>query len=273
MAGSAQVYITFFIDNRPGSVHIAGQTAFREHVVQLVQDVLVGPDGHLLPAHFLRQFFQDAQDLLLFRQFQFPQLVVHVDDGLGLHEQRSAGSALIVDDARQSRPVLRLDGHHVATLPHGDDSVLQVGLVVRRVYDLVDLAADILVLLKNGPADAAQFGTGAIGDLVLRQDASLDLVLQVLQHRDGGNKALDRLHRLQFFSVQKRLGTSGRLQVICHLQQLLRGQAALLCRQVHDALDVVEPAQRRRSFLEHHLHGFVRRLQLVLDPARFAGRL
>ena len=52
----------------------------------------------------------------------------------------------------------------------------------------------------------------------------------------------ERKARQQFFRVKERFRPSCGLQVICHLQQLLRGQAALFRRQVHDAFDVVEPA-------------------------------
>ena len=171
---------SLFVDLRLHGPHVAGEAALGEHHVQLEQDILIRPDLKLRSSDPGAELSQDPLDLLLLCELQLPQLVVHVDDGLRLDEQGRSRRGLVVDYARHPGLVLQLYRDHITAVPHGDDGILKVCLVLRRSHDLLDLGSYRLVDPQDVAPDAAKLRTGAVRHLVLRKDAAGDLVLKAL---------------------------------------------------------------------------------------------
>ena len=85
------------------------------------------------------------------------------------------------------RFVLSVDRQAVASVTHGDDGILQIRAAA--VQDAVELRVDAVVDAVHGAADLMQAGARVVTDLILREDAALDFIVdgcdrfQAAEHR------------------------------------------------------------------------------------------
>ena len=175
MAGPFQLDIV--PQHRLHAPHFGRQLGPGEDTVQGDEGAVVVLDALLEAGAVGGQLRQDALDLLLLLQFQLLQLIVGVDHAHRLDEEGAAGAGHIVDQAGNFVLMLALHRHHIAPTPHGDDIVLQVlGLVggdepVEHIPHLARRRPDVA-------ADVRQLGGGGVGDLLLAENGSGDLLLQ-----------------------------------------------------------------------------------------------
>ena len=73
------------------------------------------------------------------------------------------------------RFVLSLDRQAVASVTHGDDGILQIRAAA--VQDAVELRVDAVVDAVHGAADLVKSWARIVADLILGEDAALDLVV------------------------------------------------------------------------------------------------
>ena len=106
-----------------------------------------------------------------------------------------------MDHAREARLILCLHRETVAAIAHGDDRVLQQGTAA--VQDAVQRRVDALLQGMLFLTYAEETGTCVVGDLILREDAADDFLI-------------DRRERLDVTEVRRQC-------IVCRfLSELLR---------------------------------------------------
>ena len=113
---------------------------------------------------------------------------------------------------------LGFDWQTVASVAHGDHSVLQIASGCAVVDHVVHLGANPVVHAAHGTADGTQCAACVVGNLVLCENAALNLVIERCQRFDFGAKirSVNRLE-LPHFSEREnaftRLAASKREQI------------------------------------------------------------
>ena len=209
---------------RLDGAHLIGKLGLGEDHVQLRQQLVVRLDLIPVLGGHGGQLRQDALDLRLLRQGQLPQGVVGVDGAHGLNEEGAAGGGHVVHQAGDGGLALRLDRHHVAVAPHGDDGLPQGLGVGGRRDDFVQGFLDLGALCPHFAADRSQLAAGGVGDLVLGEDGPGDAVLEVAVGHELVEQGIeDGVHVV---AVAVGLDGAGAAQHPGDAQQLCGGQAA-----------------------------------------------
>ena len=94
-----------------------------------------------------------------------------------------------MDHAWNKRLCLRFDRETVAPVAHGNDGVLQIASGRGVVDHGVHLCADLIVHSAHGAPDRVQRAAGVVGNLVLCENAALDLVIERCQRFDFSEKS------------------------------------------------------------------------------------
>ena len=84
---------------------------------------------------------------------------------------------------------LGFDWQTVASVAHGDHSVLQIASGCAVVDHVVHLGANPVVHAAHGAADGTQCAACVVGNLVLCENAALDLVIERCQRFDFSEKS------------------------------------------------------------------------------------
>ena len=84
---------------------------------------------------------------------------------------------------------LGFDWQTVASVAHGDHSVLQIASGCAVVDHVVHLGANPVVHAAHGTADGTQCAARIVGNLVLCENAASDLVIERCQRFDFGEKS------------------------------------------------------------------------------------
>ena len=163
------------VKERLRGVHVHGQLRLGKDEIQQGHDFLVVRQLQRMLSGQGAEVGQDFLDLFLFLQLQLPETVVQLHDGRRLDEIGGSGGGLVVDHAVYLRLVFRLDGNAVAVAPHGDDGVLQVGAVGAAEH-IGELGVYLVVGLDHSPPDALELGACVVCDLLLGEDAVVDLI-------------------------------------------------------------------------------------------------
>jgi hypothetical protein len=109
-----------------------------EDPVHLAQSLHEG--GEVLDplADPIRELGQDPQDFLFLGSDHFGQLVVGVNHGLRLDEERPAALRAIVHDSAHTVPGIGAQRNHVAAMPHGHEAVARGLDVLKHPFELTD---------------------------------------------------------------------------------------------------------------------------------------
>ena len=271
MPGPPQVDGPVPANLRAHAVHLVAELAPGKDQVQMDQRVVVPLDILPVGRRFRGQLRQNAFDLLLLLGLQLDQLVVGLDNAHGLHEQRGAGGGNVVDQTRQIAFVLCLYRHHKATVPLGDDSLLQNLAVAGGGDDLLQNLAALGLGRPHMPPDIRQLRAGRVGDGVLVHDAALDLLLQKTVAMEGQKQVVDgRLFRGLVVEVLP--GPAGGGQHPRDGQQLPGIQAAAPVRPVQGLRHRLHAGKRRASMEADHRPGGVGLVQQAQDLLRLRLR-
>ena len=210
------------------AIHGPGKLPFCHKKIQPDQKFLIILDIVLFLRHCGRKLGQYPGNLRLFRKLQFSKLVVEIDDGLGLDKERSSGLGLVVNDPRKSCAVFLFYRNYISAVSHGNDGILQIRPVFRRIDNLIDLRFYGFVLSCHGAANASQLRRGVVTHLVFAQDTLIDpfrqfrLWLQQFGHRpdQGKGRKIPALHKADDSPCDS--------QIVADLQQLFHGQNSAL---------------------------------------------
>ena len=121
----AQLYPALVVHNGCPGPHPVGQFCLGEDHVQPDEHFHIQPDVLGIARRLGGQLGQNALDLLLLLDFQFPQGVVGVDGGHGLHEVSRPRGGHVVNHTGYIIFALGLYRHHIPALPDGDDGLPQ----------------------------------------------------------------------------------------------------------------------------------------------------
>ena len=108
---------------------MSGEGGLGKNKVQLCQKLLIGAYLLGIGSGLIAQVRQHGFDLFFLLRFQFPKLIVQLDNGHRLNEQRGACGRLVMDHAGYLAFMFGFYRQTVAPVPHGDDRVLKVGAV------------------------------------------------------------------------------------------------------------------------------------------------
>ena len=221
----------------------AAQQSLGEDKVQFRQLFLCFRHGGSIRRGFSGQRRQDPGNLLLFLQFPLFQLIAHFHRGHGFNEQRRAGRALVMDQARYAGAEFRLYRQHIPVVSYRDDRILQGLLQSRGVDHLVQLFPDPVLRAAQVPPDVHQLTAGPVGDLVFGNNSVRNILFNV-----PGYKQAFRLcpqDRRVFPVGHKRvLRRAACPQQLRHVQQHPRAQASAFLTDHQRRLDIRESDQR-----------------------------
>ena len=123
----------------------------------------------------LRQRGQYAFDLMLFLFLYRNDVVVELDRGEGLDEDRRAAGRRAVNDANQLSPTLCFDRKHRAAVSHGNDLILEHLLGVLLFEVGLEDAFKTSAELEETRSQPAELGAGVVLDLAaFRVDGFFD---------------------------------------------------------------------------------------------------
>ena len=259
---------------RQAAFHVVGHPGLREGEVELGGDFdaarRLGGD----PPHGLGQEPEDARFLGPLLRLQFAERVAELEHVLGLDEEGLARRGGVVDDALDLAPVLRLQGHHVATVPHGVDRIAEQLPIPGGV------GLDPLLEAEGGlllPASDAREGGRC---LVAHRPVPLEGVEQAVLDVAPLGKALgvgEEQREVVAPRDEERLrGAHGR-ERLSDLAELLPAQDAALLRPPERLTRVADASQRRHGVLSKgvvRLSGEVDEVPGVVRPegrAQFGG--
>ena len=174
--------------------HVLGELCLGKGEVDRAEDAAVLlKDGTLL-ADLGREVAQDALDLLLLGERQLLDVVVELDDGHRLDEERRARGRLVVDDAREARAVLLLDGDDVALVADRDNGVLEELLVLGIVEDARDALLDVRLGGVELAADAPQLDARVLAHGAVLVDRIVEQAFELAEDLDAARPLLERRH-------------------------------------------------------------------------------
>src|SRR6202035_4351887 len=126
-------------------------------------------------AQKLRQFAQDAQDLVLLFFAQANQLIVQVDGLERLDEERVSAAAGAVDDAVNLALLARDYRHHETIVAKRDELFLQCSVVVMSAQKSFERNLDLALLLVDIAAQALQRHAGIVGQRRVGKDLAAEV--------------------------------------------------------------------------------------------------
>ena len=182
MTALQDVDVVVIVQHRTGGPHGGCQLRLREDEVEVREDLDVPTDLVRVGHQGAGQGVQNLLDLLLFVGLELTDVIIQLDDAHRLDEERRARRTLVVDHARKARLILGLHRETVATIAHGDDRVLQQGTAA--VQDTVQCRVDALLQGMLFLTDAEKTGTCVVGDLILREDAADDFLIDRRERLD-----------------------------------------------------------------------------------------
>ena len=175
MPALQDIDVVVIIQHRTGGPHGGRQLRLREDEVEVREDLDILSNLFSVWHQGAGQGIQDLLDLLLFVGLELTDVIIQLDDAHRLDEERRSRRTLVVDHAREARLILRLHRETVATIAHGDDRVLQQGTAA--VQNPVQRRVDALLQRMLFFTYAEETGTRIVGDLILREDAADDLLI------------------------------------------------------------------------------------------------
>ena len=212
MTGVHQFQTALLVELGPDAALLPSQDGLGEDAVEtpqqqeaVVQLVRIGLQQGGQP----RQY---ALDLLLLVQQKLLILVPQLHHRRRLDEQGLARAALVMDEARDLPPMLRLHRDGVAAVAHGDDGILQILLIPGAADDAVELVPHLLRGDLHLPPDASQLRGCAVRHLLLGEDAAGDLVLDGRLSREPiGHQAQQPVASLLLAAQDRFPGPAGHL--------------------------------------------------------------
>ena len=222
MPGISQLHNTLIIHDRCPGPHPVGKLCLCEDHIQLGQHPHIQLNILPVGSCFRRKLRKDPLDLLAFLDLQLPQGIVRVHSGHRLHKISRAGGGHIVNQAGHVRPVLTLDGHHIAAVTDGDDGIPQIFGIGRRRDDLLQAILDLSSLDAHMAADVTKGSRRIVRDLLFRQNRTADAVFQIFVGGQRHKKCIQ--NRLLVILGHITLDIPGTTQNTCDSQQLHRLQ-------------------------------------------------
>ena len=294
VAGAAQVKHGARMDRQGGCVFLAGArghrmgTAKGQHLgddrVQILRVASLGKEQIQVREHLHRavdvgrflcyqvaQVGQDAADLSLLLQFQFPHLVAHLHHGQGFHEEGGAAGRLVVNQSWNAPLVLGLEGDNVAAVALGDEGFLKVLSDFGVVDHALQSLGETFPLLAQPPADVGQFGAGRVHHLARVVQTAPDFVGHVLT-RLNLRGPIGQVGVLVLPTYDGLANNARPLQGAANVQQFVREQHLPPVSLIDQGADVVDAAHVQRGGLEEQsrLAGFLQPPAHVLQvPGRF----
>ena len=174
--------------------HVLGELCLGKGEVDRAEDAAVLLKDCALLADLRREVAQDALDLLLLGERQLLDVVVELDDGHRLDEERRARGRLVVDDAREARAVLLLDGDDVALVANRDDGVLEELLILGIVEDARDALLDVRLGGVELAADAPQLDARVLAHGAVLVDGVVEQAFELTEDLDAARPLLERRH-------------------------------------------------------------------------------
>ena len=246
MAGVVETDAALLVELGPDANLFPGQDGLGEDAVEARQEHQTVVELVGVGLQQSGEARQNALHLLLLVQQQLFILVPQLHHRRGLDEQGLARAALVVDEARDLPPMLRLHGDGVAAVAHGDDGVLQVLLVPGAADDAIELIAHLLRGQLHLPPDAGELRGGVVRHLLLGEDAAGDLALNGgLGREPVGDEAQEAVASLLLAAQDRFPGPAGHLQTPLRRQQLPHGQGQHRAHAAQGSANVGEQVEGR----------------------------
>lgn len=260
MARLAKVRAALAVELRAVCLHHLREARLGEGEVEVAEDAAVLGERPAVLVDLGGQVAQDALDLLLLGERQLLDVVVELDDGHRLDEERRARGRLVVDDAREARAVLLLDGDDVALVAHGDDGVLEEFLVLGIVEDARDALLDVRLGGVELAADAPQLDARVLAHGAVLVDGVVEQALELAEDLDAPRPRLER-RRLHLAVAEEVLDISHRVEGAHDARDLVEVEHGPHLHFLQMRPDVEDAAERRCGRREDG-HGLCR----LLDP-------
>ena len=175
-----------------GGFHFRRQIRLCKIQVQLGTHMVIFDEYIRISTAFCTQIGDDPLDLLLFLAFQKPDIVVCLHNSNWLNKIGLPSGGSIVDQPLYIPPMLCLHRQYISAVPEGHDGLLQVLLHGCGTDHFIQGIPQLLTGLGDLPADGRQSGASSIGDLLLRQNGTLQLVPQCRIGRQPGKQICQR---------------------------------------------------------------------------------
>ena len=253
-----------------GAVEPVGQLRLGEDEVEPDEHVEIEGDVLAVRGAVGGELHEDALDLGLLLRAQFAQLVVRLDGGHRLDEERGAGAGHVVHEAGDAALVLGLDGNDIALGAHGDNRLLQRLGVARRGDDLLQRVVHPCARGADQAADGGELRRRGVRNLVLAHDGAGDLVLEELVRLQGGEHVINAGALLLFTQTVGAHGAGSR-EHARNIEQLARVQHAAHVRALQRRAHVLDAGKRGAAGDDHHLGGGARLVQTTGDLGAVAG--
>ena len=181
MAGLFDVDDAVGIEYRLGALIIFGIFRLGKNEIQCGENLLVLLQISGAAGGLGAQSLENLLDLRLLLHIKFLDLVIQLYYRHRLDKQCGTGGRLVVNHSLEGILVFRLHRHTVTAVSHGDEGVLQDSLIALRINDGRQLIMNGDIGLLDLLADIPQRGGSVVADLIRRQDAAGDALVQKLQ--------------------------------------------------------------------------------------------
>ena len=178
-------------EHRGGAVEPVGKLRLGKDEVEPDEHVKIEGDILAVRGAVGGELHEDALNLGLLLCAQLPQLIVRLDGGHRLDEERGAGAGHVVHETGDAALVFGLDGDDVALGAHGDDRLLQRLGVARRGDDLLQRIVHPRARGADQAADGGELRRRRVRNLVLAHDGTGDLVLEELVRLQSGEHVVN----------------------------------------------------------------------------------
>ena len=149
-------------------------------------------------------------------------------------------------DARHGLPVFLLDGDHIAPLAHGDDGVLQILLLRRRMNHRRKRVLDFLLRGADAPTELRQRHARVIAKRAVLVDGVVEAVFELPQDFKPSRPLLQRRRQLRRKLLEEALGLPRRVEHADHVGHLLDFQHGVHRRLFQRGANIADRAEGRR---------------------------
>ena len=254
---------------RPDPVHLGGQLRLRGPEVELGERLERLREHRRVCADERAELVEDPADLLVDRRLRLAPRVAQLDDDERLHEQRLAAARRIVDDALHLAAGIGPHGHHVASVAHRDDRLLERTAELRP-DERVESPAEAVVRDPHGTAQRPEPRRRRVQQLADRVEAARQRAAQRRQRVDAATEVAQQWPALL---GERRLEARGGVERLGDLEELRRVEPAAPRRAPDPRLDVVRGTDPHPGPLLEQLARLVRLVEAAGDDDRVAGRL
>ena len=115
---------------------------------------------------------------MLFRCHQLLYIIIKINHCHWLHKYGGAAGRLVMDNTRKILTVFLFYRYHITVTAHGDNGILKIFLILRRVKNVIQMVLDTCLRCLHLATNTLQFHTGIITKITMLIHSIFQIALQ-----------------------------------------------------------------------------------------------